>query len=619
MSLTSSFADIKDSVGGLSNIGEGFSSIWDGGSPDTISSKTSHALQDVKPMNWNTNPGYAFKITGLNSFTAGFTNRYRLQLNPQSITQTEPFSINIVPTQAGVFTENQGFVLKDLTISGTTGIRPRPGISGVTEGGLTPTAGGKTGYQEFLDFRNFIRKYAELKTLAECKNVKLVFQNFKDNEFWYVEPISFTGSRSKDKPFCYDYSVQFKIIGKEVLEIGTDWFSQALNTIDKISATINEAIEIFNGSIAFLQQVEQFVENIVLLPLQTASLVIESINTGKNVVCSLPRKFMENLHFEIKRLRDNVFDFIGEGDTRYDDIYDRKPSLVSDTTGLSTEVVGVLKALAAADNAIAQFICTNKYFSQDIAKININNEIINQDSIISTDEILDKQVSSKKNILKAFNNEIDLPTPNSVGKININYNDTLEKISVRYLGDATRWHEIVALNKLKPPYISDIAGDGIKAYGDEILIPSGEGIIFNEDNVVDTRLTSITKNLTEQERKLGVDLKIDSDGNLIFNAKKDIDLCYGFENIKQAIMLKLAYERGSLMYHPEVGVGLFIGDNNDIMIDELTQSIRETILADKRFASISGLKLKKVDNAVYLDLKVVLANTKKEVPLLLTF
>ena len=66
----------------------------------------------------------------------------------------------------------------------------------------------------------------------------------------------------------------------------------------------------------------------------------------------------------------------------------------------------------------------------------------------------------------------------------------------------------------------------------------------------------ITKNLTELERNLGVDLKLTSDGDLELSNLNDIKLIAGAENAAQAVFIKLNVEPGSLLYHPEIGTDL---------------------------------------------------------------
>ena len=589
--------DITDQATGLA---ESFTSVWQNGS------MVKHALQKVKPALWNKNPGYLFEMDGANY------KKYRLQLNPQSIKQSEPFSIKIIPTQSGIVTENEGFVLKDLVISGTTGIYPSRGPNGVPDGGYS-IDGNKSGYQEFLDFRNFIREYAEIKKSPTSSNVKLIFKNFKDNEFWYVEPVKFDGSRSKDTPFSYNYEVTFKIIGKA--ETLFDSFLSALG-IDNILDGIENSIDVFNGYVGLLENIESAVSNILILPLETAMGIIQGISQGVIRVSSLPRKFYEDIVLEAKTLADNFADFIGFNDSRYDEIYNRTPTLTNSPTAdqLSVENMAILKAFVDAITALNQFISSNDYFDEDTPKV-----LTPDGNIISEQTIINKQASSIKNIQKAFNNKVLFPTPSSVTGIIVQSGDTLEKIAMRELNDATRWVELIPLNKLKPPYLSDTASEGVVAVGSYLLVPSDNPKEDVTSFILNSRETSVTKNLNNQEKVLGVDIKVNKEADFIVNNRQDLELTSGFDNVYQALMLKMGYQKGSLTYHPKIGLSLTIGEKNTIMMDEIENSIRDTILSDPRIKDLTYLKFDRDGSTVKLDMRVLLMEPQLEVPFLLTF
>jgi hypothetical protein len=59
------------------------------------------------------------------------------------------------------------------------------------------------------------------------------------------------------------------------------------------------------------------------------------------------------------------------------------------------------------------------------------------------------------------------------------YGDTLQRIALRELGDASRWVELAELNGLRPPYLTDpaLARAGVLAYGASIKLPSPSSIV----------------------------------------------------------------------------------------------------------------------------------------------
>ena len=240
---------------GLSDLLQGatdsFSAIF-GSSGQTsmyITDGITYALSEIKTKNWKLNPGYSFEVvdtgSGISSgggtldtlqilddsgvgggFGGGGFKEFKFTLNPTNIEQQENFGITVIPTQTGVVAEHQGFVVKDLVISGTTGINPKRGAGGVTGGvnfggtdlipsGVPLFGGGKSGYQEIQELRNYFRSYAECKKNPGNTGLRLVFHNKKGNEHWYVEPIGpgITVSRDASRPMMYDYIINLKITG----------------------------------------------------------------------------------------------------------------------------------------------------------------------------------------------------------------------------------------------------------------------------------------------------------------------------------------------------------------------------------------------------------------------
>lgn len=148
---------------------------------------------------------------------------FKLPITPQEITQTEDFAVSIKPTQGGTVVNHSGNKYKTLTISGTTGVQPNKGLLGVYKG--TGLAIGKpdelqyrSGYEVFQHFRQWMRSYHEVKSNSGSEELRMLFRNYKDWEFLYVEPIKFTMKRDANKPLLYNYSIQFKVLGVQIIE-----------------------------------------------------------------------------------------------------------------------------------------------------------------------------------------------------------------------------------------------------------------------------------------------------------------------------------------------------------------------------------------------------------------
>jgi hypothetical protein len=130
--------------------------------------------------------------------------------------------------------------------------------------------------------------------------------------------------------------------------------------------------------------------------------------------------------------------------------------------------------------------------------------------------------------------------------------------------------------------------------------------------ILNNKQYKISKGLSQTEKDMGVDLKLSSDGDLEISNLKDLKLIAGSENAAQALRLKLEVESGSLLYHPEVGASLQIGEKTkDAFL--IKASILTSILSDTRFSS-ARVNVTVQGNVYILDIYVVLTNTDLEVP-----
>ena len=123
----------------------------------------------------------------------------------------------------------------------------------------------------------------------------------------------------------------------------------------------------------------------------------------------------------------------------------------------------------------------------------------------------------------------------------------------------------------------------------------------------------LTRNLSQTEKDLGVDLKINKDGDLEVNNFEDFKLSSGAQNAGQALGLKLNIEPGGLVFHPAIGVDLQVGEKTTDAFIIKTQ-ILKSIAQDPRFDNVD-VQVTVSGSAVIIDLRVTLINTGIPVPL----
>lgn len=138
---------------------------------------------------------------------------------PQQVSMRGPFATTVTVMQGGgKVVESQGRVLTPCTISGTTGFLP-PGTAvplRPASGRLVPNVfdvdgqlGAISGYLAFRKLKYLFDLYGDERRRGNL-DVLLYFFDYKNDEFWRIEPQSFDMSRSSRRPMSYDYNVQFQ-------------------------------------------------------------------------------------------------------------------------------------------------------------------------------------------------------------------------------------------------------------------------------------------------------------------------------------------------------------------------------------------------------------------------
>lgn len=250
-------------------------------------SNTKAALTSINPENWLKLPfPYSFDVLNgnINEFRGTPFSEFQLPLAPTKINQVEHFAVAIRPTQGGTVVSHSGNKYKSLTISGTTGMAPFRGA-----GGVEKSTGNaifqpdelkyKSGYEVFLQLRNYFKAYYEFKKNLRdpsVQNLRLVFKNYKDGEFLIVELLDFQMDRQAGRPLLYDYNMTFKVLGHFNFvnkDENIDEFSKKLRQASEIA---DKARGVFLRSQDILRQIESTYESTVLEPLRKASLAIKA-------------------------------------------------------------------------------------------------------------------------------------------------------------------------------------------------------------------------------------------------------------------------------------------------------------------------------------------------------
>lgn len=156
----------------------------------------------------------------------------------------------------------------------------------------------------------------------------------------------------------------------------------------------------------------------------------------------------------------------------------------------------------------------------------------------------------------------------------IRYGDDLRRIALREMGTASKWLDLVVLNDLKPPYVSDTAALGVLAYGDQIKIPAPASTI---SAAMDAAYV------------YGVDMLVSHKKLAVENG--DFAIVSGVANFSQALSHRVVVEKRELAFHPSYGchVRSLLGRVNGPTSAQLAAFyVKSSLLEDSRVSAIQS-------------------------------
>jgi hypothetical protein len=164
-----------------------------------------------------------------------------------------------------------------------------------------------------------------------------------------------------------------------------------------------------------------------------------------------------------------------------------------------------------------------------------------------------------------------------VRRVDILWDDTLQKLALRELGDAAMWTDVALLNDLKPPYIVNLKSEA-RAYvavaGDSILVPAPQTRAAVE---------------TDPDKVFYRDLDL-SNGRLSATGGS-LNRVSGIPNFTQSLLIRIKTVTEELGYHPEFGcwVSTLIGSVTGAIATNLAAMYVESALVqDDRVESVKS-------------------------------
>lgn len=180
--------------------------------------------------------------------------------------------------------------------------------------------------------------------------------------------------------------------------------------------------------------------------------------------------------------------------------------------------------------------------------------------------------------------------------------DTPRSIALRELGDASRWTDLVALNGLKPPYLTDdlaLAGPGV--------------LLAGQQNIRVPAAAPPASGIADPLSVFGTDIFLPN-GRIAVTPGGDMATISGVPNLDQALRNVLATHTKDLNYYPRYGCDTYrlIGQGGTATANRLAVAyVARAVRADSRISRIISATGGIVGDAILVDVVAVTVDGKR--------
>lgn len=566
--------------------------------------------------------------TSLVDLRAGFRNGYVFELrhelspmalmvhvlvlNPRVYNLSEPFQETLTPSEDNtVVSEENGIIVREITLEGTFGLSDKraTGFLGV-QGNGAPFSGN----EHFMALRRMFRTYSELKKGPDSAYYKLIFHCLKDDDHYVVVPRTFDTPRdARTTRSHYDYRIVLAAVAEAAntlrpipVDDGLDFFTNALASI---AEAFNDARSFFAELTATLATIKRKVGNIQAVMINAGALL--------NAVGNALRAMGELIRYPFQ-MAVTVLDQI-------DSAIDEFVTSAMSVTRVDEDIERSMRKMSASIDRICQF--PNFFdFGEEKKIADVKQQYLCEQAMTvqDTEEMTAGATVGTKTRLSTGSAKkagLNLGDYKGIIRVTVDRTMSIQSLSVAYNVPPEL---IVIVNDLRFPYLSEAGGPGLKAPGDEILIPARVAL-----NVVATSPPP-PDYLTAEEAMYGIDMALDpvvlaKEG--LFEIKEDTtrdlldcQLIRGIPNVVQGTEITVRTDRGSTVFLPDIGIRRSVGIKGTLQHVLLTAlNLREAILLDPRIESIQDSRVVLNGDVLTQEISPKLIGEKSGVTLVLPF
>lgn len=517
---------------------------------------------------------------------------FALTIPPENIRIKQKQRKSETPIPGGIFIDNYGLGTADITISGTTSNH---------EARLTIVGPNKApqfydGQQAYFELRNRIIRYSEksdnytmrLYDLTHKGTVNLFRSDptqglSKYTEAWEVSLNDFDVNRTKAMPFFYPITIDFTGI-KPIGVFNPKGTKNLIGTLSDIREgidNIRNAISTFNARLTlFLDNAYEFLNYIVDI-----------------------QRDLVSLSQQITSIEDSIIDYEKKVGGLFSEVVNNTQDFL--TTGLQTvafpfsviaEGKDIVKELRLSTEELIQSLQLNDYIPREFQWEESNDDVANFSEMMMDIEssMMDmvrfaKQTSSVEPVASVAIDGINTSIY-GFAKVKIIEGTSLDRLAYEYYGDPDK-KDIIAV-------VNEVYSDDELIIGEELRLP-----LFQPSTRYNQNIVYNTPN--ESFDLLGRDAKLDDNGNFVFEESGDYSVTTGVDTVAQSIYLRLSEQRGRQIRNPNFGVLTAIGNpmNNDIPLEYLSTSLKETLLQDPRILDVFDLNVYAVGDRVIQEFR----------------
>lgn len=552
---------------------------------------------------------YVFQLHGP-PWESNFPIVFPLVLNPERYSLDEPMAAEITPTIGGVTAEEYGQILREVTISGTTGFAPRQGPFGALSD--RPYSG----LRQVQKLREVFSKYGELKAdPSSAGHTRMSFHCLKDEDHWEIVPRSVRIDRNArgGGRFLYTYTITFTVVGlaAEFAPPGKpsslnleERYRNARKKVNELAGELNDVV----GAATKLQNEVRMLltNNIITDVIDGLGQVMTGVSDfldGTSAVIQAPRQLMHRTLDALEDLRTALDSAVGvtESVRSYEDMRDvtnRAERILNDISahfatspGAPVRVPPDEAERNLREEQVERTRRTSRALHQSAAATAPNPPAVTEDSETADRARFDREGPPTRYAARRAAVVIQ--------------GDTIFSFAAREMGDAENWLLVVLTNDLIQPYISLSGAPGTVRPGDSLFVPvaappSSPQLISSggPDQPGDQVLADIH----------GTDLRRGADGDLLIDqehGRADVLLVAGISNYTQALRLRLQTVKGTNAVFPRYGVPRAVGrPGTQEQVIRLQVETEAAVLEDPRTAEIVASRLAQAIDAVGIQLDV---------------